>query len=117
MQTHITITVEHPDAMSASWVVEDVLRPFIKEANDTSVEGWSFFVSPSRDNKELRDRAVRTAISLALSEFPEGWSNEEILDNIHADLVLVWERFENWDADEIVEYINDTAVAIYTTYF
>lgn len=51
MKTQITITVEHPDATDAYWVVADVLRPFINDANDASEEGWTFSVSPSQDEK------------------------------------------------------------------
>jgi hypothetical protein len=114
MKTSLLITIEHPDNVSADSLIENAIKPVLNDINADSDNGWSVNIVGDK-----RDRAVRTAISLALSEFPEEWSNEEILDNIHADhdLVLVWERFENWDADEIVEYINDTAVAIYTTYF
>jgi hypothetical protein len=114
MKTSLLITIEHPDNVSADGLIEHAIKPVLNDINADSDNGWSVNIVGDK-----RDRAVRTAISLALSEFPEEWSNEEILDNIHADhdLVLVWERFENWDADEIVEYINDTSVAIYTTYF
>lgn len=66
----------------------------------------------------MRDRAFRTALSLTLSEFPDDWTTDQILEGIegsHEDIV-VWETFQHWDVFDLVQLIEETAVVIQSTY-
>lgn len=45
MKTQVTITIEHPDNMSADWVVADVIVPFINDVNADSDQDWKLSIS------------------------------------------------------------------------
>lgn len=113
--TYLLIAIEHPDTETADGLIEHAIRPVL---NDISADAgdWSVTIKGETD---LRDRALRSAIALALSDFPDEWDNEKILEAIvdkHDDIV-VWQTFEYWDGDDIVNYIEETAETIYSTYF
>ena len=114
MKTSLLIEIEHPDDLLAYGLIEHTIKPVLDDINADSEKGWS--VTVVSDN---RDRALRSAIALALSDFPDDWSNEDILEGIvnnHEDIV-VWQTFEYWDGEDLVGYIEDTAETIYSTYF
>ncbi len=128
MSTIGLLTINHPDDTTVSWFIENTIRPLLHDINSDLPDGWSLevasgwhtlpFDSPEVIEKRNRDKALRTALSLALSEFPESWTNEQVLEGIHEDneLVVVWEPFENWSKDDIAEHIEVTANSIYSTY-
>lgn len=121
MKTQAIITINHPDAMDSQWVTADVIRPFIEDVNADSNDEWSFTVSGSLTETQLRDKALRSALLLVLSDFPEDMDNEWILDGVLNDdeRIIVWEPFSivNWDKEELVAHIEQTADTIYNTYF
>lgn len=121
MKTQVIITINHPDAVDSQWVTADVIRPFIEDVNADSNDEWSFAVSGSLTETQLRDKALRSALLLVLSDFPEHMSNEWILDAVLNDdeRIIVWEPFSivQWDGEEVVAHIEQTAEAIYDTYF
>lgn len=119
METQLVITITHPDDVSANAFVSDAITPYINDINADSDPAWSLTVSSVNPENKLRERALRTALAVTLSEFPVEWSTDAILDAIHDDheLVVVWETFENWDKDELIEHIQQTANVIYDTYF
>lgn len=119
MKTQVIITIEHPDAMSASWFKSDVVDPFISDINSDSNEEWSFTVASTQTEDELRDKALRTALLLTLSDFPEALTNEWVIDAIlnGDERIVVWQTFEYWDGEDLVNHIKDTANIIYDTYF
>lgn len=114
MKTSLLIEIEHPDDLLAYGLIEHTIKPVLDDINADSEKDWSVTVV-----SDTRDRALRSAIESALSEFPEEWSNEDILDGIHDDheLVVVWEPFENWDKDSVIYHIEKLAQTIYSTYF
>lgn len=119
MKTQVIITIEHPDAMSASWFKSDVVDPFISDINSDSNDEWTYAVAPTQTEEELRSKALRTALLLTLSDFPEALTNEWVIDAIlnGDERIDVWQTFEHWDREDLVNHIEDTAEAIYNTYF
>lgn len=121
MKTHVVININHPDGVDSQWVTEDVIRPFIQDVNADSNDEWSFAVASSLTEERLRDKALRSALLLVLSDFPEDMSNDWILDAILNDdeRIIVWEPFSivNWEVEELVAHIEQTADTIYNTYF
>lgn len=121
MKTHVVININHPDGVDSQWVTEDVIRPFIQDVNADSNDEWSFAVASSLTEERLRDKALRSALLLVLSDFPEDMSNDWILDAIVNDdeRIIVWEPFSivNWEVEELVAHIEQTADTIYNTYF
>lgn len=120
MKTQVIVTITHPDEVNADWVALDVIHPFINDVNSDSNDDWSFTVTSSETETELRDKALGTALSLALSDYPSDLSNGELLNLIadpKDDSIIVWQTFEYWDREDIISHIEDTAEAIYTTYF
>lgn len=114
MKTSLLIEIEHPDDVSADGLIEYAIKPVLNDIDADSETGWS--VNIINDN---RDRALRSAIAISLSDFPDDWSNESILEGIvnnHEDIV-VWQTFEYWDVEDLVNYIEETAETIYSTYF
>jgi hypothetical protein len=114
MSTSLLINIGHPDGVSANQFIDIAIKSVLNDIDADCEEGWSVTIAD-----DPRGTALRTAISIALSEFPDAWSNEQVLEGIHDDheLVVVWEPFENWDKDDIVGYIKGTAETIYSTYF
>lgn len=119
MKTQVVITITHPDEMDSQWVTADVIRPFINDVNADSNNEWSFTVSSSQTEDKLRDKALRTALLLTLSDFPEALTNEWVIDAIlnGDERIVVWEALDHLDAQYLVNHIEDTAEAIYNTYF
>ena len=114
MSTSILINIEHPDGVSANQFIDIAIKSVLNDIDADCEEGWSVTIAD-----DTRQRALRTALSLTLSEFPEDWSNEQIIEGIANgnEDVIIWERFENWDVDDIVNYLEDTTEAIHSTYF
>lgn len=114
MKTSLLITIEHPDDVSADGLIEYAIKPVLNDINADSDNGWSVTIIGDK-----RDRALRTAISIALSEFPDDWDNEKILEALceNDDSIVVWEPFEYWSGDEVANYIENTVETIYSAYF
>lgn len=91
METQVTITITNADGSSVQLLTED----------------------------ELRDKALRTALDLILSDYPEDLSNEWVIDGIlnGDNRIEVWEPFENRDREDLVDQIEGFAHIIYHTYF
>jgi hypothetical protein len=121
MKTQAIITINHPDNLSANWVIADVIDPFIADVNTGGNDEWNLALALSLTETQLRDKALRSALLLVLSDFPEDMSNEWILDGVLNDdeRIIVWEPFSivNWDKEELVAHIEQTADTIYNTYF
>lgn len=119
MKTQLVITITHSDALSADNIIEHAIRPFINEVNSDSEYDWTFAVASTQTTDELRDKSLRSALLLVLSDFSEHMENDWIIDGILNDdeRIVVWEPFENWDRDVLVKYIEETADTIYHTYF
>jgi hypothetical protein len=129
MSTIGIFTINHPDDTLPTGFIEHTINPLLHDINSDLPAGWSVeiasgwhtlpFDSPEVVKERNRAKALRTALSLTLSEFPQDWSNEQIIEGIANgnEDVLVWERFEHWDVDDIVNYLEDTTEAIYSTYF
>jgi hypothetical protein len=121
MKTQAIITINHPDNLSANWVIADVIDPFIADVNTGGNDEWNLALALSLTETQLRDKALRSALLLVLSDFPADMSNEWILDGVLNDdeRIIVWEPFSivNWDKEELVAHIEQTADTIYNTYF
>lgn len=91
METQVTITITNEDGSSVQLLNED----------------------------ELRDKSLRTALDLILSDYPKGLSNEWVIDGIlnGDNRIEVWAPFENRDPEDLVDQIEGFAHAIYHTYF
>ena len=91
MKTQVAITITNEDGSSVQLLTED----------------------------ELRDKALRTALDLILSDYPEDLSNEWVIDGIlnGDNRIEVWEPFENRDPEDLVDQIEGFAHIIYHTYF
>lgn len=112
MQT-VVINIEHPDDVPASQFVDTAIKSVLSDIDADSPEGWAVTVVAN-----IADKALRTAIALTLSDFPDAWDNEKILEAIiegHDDIV-VWEPFEYWEPTNIIEHIQGTAQAIAETF-
>ena len=114
MKTSLLINIEHPDDISAEGLIEHAIKPALRDIDSDA--GVAYQVIIINNNRE---RAFRTALSLALSNFPEDWTNDQILEGVEekSDLVEVWAPFENWEPLDVANYIEELAGAIYATYF
>lgn len=119
MKTQITITITHPDEFSAESFVAETIRPYIADCNADSADGWSLEVEAVSTEEELRDKAMRTALSLILSEYPEDLEAHWVIDGVLTNdyRVLVWEPFAYFDREDLVDQIEGFAHIIYHTYF
>lgn len=114
MNTSLLIVIGHPDDTTADGLIDHAIKPSLNDISADSGYDWSVTTVD-----DARERSVRTAIGLTLSEFPEDLGNDWVLDAIlnKDERIVVWETFEHWDVDDIVGYIKNTAEAIYSTYF
>lgn len=129
MSTVGILTINHPDGTLPTGFIEHTINPLLRDINSDLPAGWSVeiasgwhtlpFADPEVVEKKNRDKALRTAFTLVLSEFPDERDNEWILDAVSNDdkRVLVWSPFFNWDKDELVGYIEQIADSIYETYY
>jgi hypothetical protein len=127
MSTVSIITINCPEGESTSAFIEWAINPLLHDINADLPSGWSVEVAPWHtlpfDTPEVieernRAKALRTAFTMVLSEFPDDLSNDWILDAVANDdeRIIVWSPFANWDKDELVGYIEQTADAIYDTF-
>lgn len=105
MKTKVLIEIEHPKGTSAEGLIDNAIKNVVSDINSDLDEGWSIEVVTDK-----RDRALRSAISLALSDFPFDWSNDEILEGIEEkhSYISVWEPFEYWAPESVINFIETT---------
>ena len=60
---------------------------------------------------ELHTRAMYAALDTYLSEYPDDRLPEDVLANLNHPDVVIWEPFETYPADTLVEWITTLADA------
>ena len=62
---------------------------------------------------KVMNRYELFALAHFLSEFPEGWDYDRVLETLEAndddcrDNIVVWEPYEDWGVGELCEMIDD----------
>jgi hypothetical protein len=111
MKTVVEVVVNHPEGTSVSVITQAVLQPMVEAIN--GADHWSAY-TVTVDQNVIADRATRIAFQWVLSEYPDTWSVDQIIDGLErgSDDVIVCEQFEDWSAESVVNHINELAEAI-----
>lgn len=111
VETVVKVVITHPYGTSVSQITDAVLDPMVQAINEA--DHWSAYTYVITDDL-IADKATRTAFSLVLSEYPEDQTVDYVIDALErgSDEVLVWEPFEDWTTESIVNHINELAETI-----
>ena len=111
MKTVVEVVINHPEGTSVSDITQAVIQPMVEAINDA--DHWSAY-TVTVDQNVIADRATRIAFQWVLSEYPDTWSVDQIIDGLErgSDDVIVCEQFEDWSVVSVVNHINELAETI-----
>ena len=117
MKTQLTITIEHPDGTNPSDLIQLVIYDHLESANSVLAEGWSIqYKQQKEENKmsteQLERYAYHIAFSHHLSDFDFDAHRDDVLITIEKGEADVWQPFENFSTQELLDSIYNLAAQI-----
>jgi len=117
--TTLVINLTYPDTMAvnANNMIANQFGEIVGDINflgNTAHNGWQAEMITGTD---LRERALRSAIEVTLSSFPEDWTDQQIVDgitqeNIDDETIIPWGNMAHMSTNELADHINGLADVI-----
>lgn len=117
--TTLVINITYPESMAvnANNIITNQFGEIVGDINflgNTANNGWKAEMVTGND---LRERALRSAIEVTLSSFPEDWTDQQIVDgitqgNIDDETIIPWGNMSHMSTNELADHINGLADVI-----
>lgn len=111
--TTLVINITYPESMAvnANNIITNQFGEIVGDINflgNTANNGWKAEMVTGND---LYERALRSAIEVTLSSFPEGWTDQQIVDgiteeNIDDETIIPWGNMAHMSTNELADHIN-----------